>query len=410
MAQRPRVRVFAVLTLLLSALALSVTGPALAQASPAVNPNVVISFPPPVYVVRGQFEVRGTVNLPNLANYFLEFRQLDPETLQPFAEDDPFLPASLPTTGIVIDDVLAIWDTTVLEDGLYQLRLTANVSRQGPTHFVVSPLRVENFPPPFVNIDEPQPTAEPTSSTGGPIIIRPGSTPTQGGIVIVRPTLAATPTSISNDPIVTANVDANVRSGDSTAYPVIGSLPAGFQAAILGVSTTGSGWYYIELNNGRRGFISPTIVTVSGNLANLPRIAPPPVPATPTPTPRPATGDIIANGIGTVPTEPRCAETFQVQVNVTNIGSVTPPSGGILQVNAVHVASGQVTGSTQGPFPPIAPGQNFVVVAPLTLTQFGGEDYRLVAIVDVNGQITEENENNNIFSSNVFRLRRAGCP
>lgn len=410
MTQRPKARVFAVLTVLLSAILLSVTGPAFAQADPVVNPNVVISFPPPVYVVRGQFEVRGTVNLPNLANYFLEFRQLDPQTLLPATEDDPFLPASLPTTGIVIEDVLATWDTTVLEDGLYQLRLTANVSRQGPTHFIVAPLRVENFPPPFVVIDEGQPTAEPTSSGGGPIIIRPGSTPTQGGIVITRPTLAATPTSISNDPIVTANVDANVRSGDSTAYPVVGSLPVGFQAAILGISTSGSGWYYIELDNGRRGFISPTIVTVAGNLANIPRIDPPPVPATPTPTPRPAAGDIIANGFGTVPSEPRCAETFQVQVNVTNIGSATPTSGGILQVNAVHVATGQVTGSTQGPFPPLSPGQNFVVVAPLTLSQFGGEDYRFVAIVDVNGQIAEENENNNTFTSSIIRLRRAGCP
>lgn len=45
MTQRPKARVFAVLTVILSALLLSVTGPAFAQTDTTVNPNVVISFP-----------------------------------------------------------------------------------------------------------------------------------------------------------------------------------------------------------------------------------------------------------------------------------------------------------------------------------------------------------------------------
>lgn len=121
-----------------------------AQSAPNSNPNVVISFPPAVYVVRGMVEVRGTVNLPNLSNYFLEVRPIDPTTLRPATEDEPFAPASLPQTGVKIDDVLLVWDTTVLEDGLYEIRLRANVSRQGATDFLVAPLRVENNPPPFL--------------------------------------------------------------------------------------------------------------------------------------------------------------------------------------------------------------------------------------------------------------------
>lgn len=259
------------LVMLLTGFAVNTQTGVLAQTPiPNSNPNVVISFPPPVYVLRGEVEVRGTVNLPNLANYFLEFRPLDSETMLPFSEEAPWLPASLPETGTILDDVLATWDTLTVEDGLYELRLTANVSRQGPVHFRVSPLRVENVLPPFLTPDQ---VFQPTPTTGV-IISQP--TPTSGGIVIVRPTLAATPTSISNDPIVTANLDSNVRSGDSTSYPVVGSLPSGFTAPVLGISNTGSGWYYIELNNGRRGFISPTVVQVSGNLANVQRIAPPP--------------------------------------------------------------------------------------------------------------------------------------
>ncbi len=393
------------LIMLLTGFAVTTQTSVLAQTPiPNSNPNVAISFPPPVYVLRGEVEVRGTVNLPNLANYFLEFRPLDSETMLPFNEEDPWLPASLPETGTILDDVLATWDTLSVEDGLYELRLTANVSRQGPVHFRVAPLRVENILPPFLTPDQ---VLQPTPTTG---IIIAQPTPTSGGIVIVRPTLAATPTSISSDPIVTANLDSNVRSGDSTAYPVIGSLPSGFTAPVLGISNTGSGWYYIELSNGRRGFISPTVVQVSGNLANVQRISPPPPPATPTPTPLPATGDVIANGVGMSPAEPRCNEGFEVQVNITNAGSVQFGAAGTVQVRAQHVASGNITATGFGTFPALAPNANHVVVIPLIVNQFGGEDYRILVTADVNNNIIETNEGNNSFTSTQFRLRKAACP
>ena len=178
-----------VLTLILTGFAVGGQPDTLAQqTADNSNPNVTITFPPPVYLLRGEVEVRGTVNLPNLANYFLEFRPLDPGTLQPFNENDPWLPASLPDTGTLLDEVLATWDTLTVEDGLYQLRLTANVSRQGPTHFVVQPLRVENIVPPFLATQiAAQPTLTPTA---GSIVVIGQPTPTSGGIVIIRPTLA----------------------------------------------------------------------------------------------------------------------------------------------------------------------------------------------------------------------------
>jgi uncharacterized protein YgiM (DUF1202 family) len=396
--------ILALALVLLTAITVSVQPAVHAQTpAPNTNPNVVISWPPPVYTLRGEIDVRGTVNLPNLANYFLEFRMLDAETFLPPNPDVPWLPASLPTTGTVLDDILATWDTMTVEDGLYELRLTANVSRQGPTHFLVSPLRVENTLPPFLTPD----LILEASATPSIIIGQP--TPTSGGIVIVRPTLASTPTSISNDPVVTANLDSNVRSGDDTAYPVVGSLPSGFSAPVLGIANTGSGWYYIELNNGRRGFISPTVVSISGNLANVPRIQPPPFPATATPTPLPATGDVIANGVGLVPVEPRCNETFEVQVNVTNAGAVTFGSGGTVQVRLQNVASGSITATGFGNFPALTPGQNHVVVIPLITNQNGGQDHRILVTADVNNNIVETNEGNNTFTSATFRLRNPDC-
>lgn len=396
-----------VAALLLTGFAVTTTPDVQAQPLPA-NPNVAITWPPPVYTLRGEVDVRGTVNVPNLANYFLEFRPLDPETLQPFDETAVWLPATLPTTGTVIDDVIGTWDTLTVEDGLYQLRLTANVSRQGPTHHIIAPLRVENVLPPFLETDTPV-VVQPTP-TQGSIVIIGHPTPTSGGIIITRPTLAATPTSISNNPVVTANLDANVRTGDGTVYPVVGSLPSGFIAPVLGIADTGSGWFYIELSTGRRGFISPTVVQVSGNLANLPRITPPPLPATPTPTPLPPTGDVVPNGIGFLPAEPRCNEAFEAQVNITNAGTAAFSSGGVVQVQAQHVASGAITATGFGNFPALAPGQNYVVVIPLIVNQNGGTDYRLIAIADVNNNIVETNEGNNTFQSVQFRLRKAGCP
>lgn len=380
-----------------------------AQSAPNANPNVVISFPPAVYVVRGQVEVRGTVNLPNLSNYFLEVRALDASTLRPASEDEPFAPASLAQTGVKIDDVLLVWDTTVLEDGLYEIRLRANVSRQGATDFVVSPLRVENTPPPFL-VEAIQATPTHTITPAGGSVIVIGGTPTAGGVIISRPTLQATP-SPTGDPTVTANTDANVRVGDSTSYPTVGTpLLAGEQARLLGISASGSGWYYIELSNGRRGFIAPSIVTVAGNVAGLQRIQPPPPPATPTPTRPPSTGDAVANGIGLVPAEPRCNEAFQVQVNVSNVGSATFSGGGTLFIYDEHIASGTRTTTGTGSFPALAPGQNFVVVIPMIVNSFPAEDHRIVAVVDSNNNIAEENEGNNTFLGTAYRLRRAGCP
>jgi len=382
--------------------------PAEAQSgsAPTTNPNVMISFPPPVYVVRGFVEVRGTVNLPNISNYFLEFRSLAVNLL-PLSEDEPWLPASLAQTGVKIDDVLLEWDTTALEDGLYEIRLRANVSRQAPIEFVVSPLRVENIIPDFlVELLQPTPTATITPSTSVIVI---GGTPTPGGVIISRPTLAASP-SPTGDPIVTANTDANVRTGDSTAYPVVGSLLAGTTARLLGISSSGSGWYYIEFSNGRRGFVSPGIVNVSGNVANLQRITPPPVPATPTPTRPPSTGDAIAKRIGFVPSEPRCNEAFQVQVNISNVGSTTFASGGTLTIRDIHIGSGTTTSSASNTFPALTPGQNFVVVIPILVSSFGGEDHQIIASVDSGNNIIEDNESNNTFTSAPYRLRRAGCP
>jgi hypothetical protein len=114
--------------------------PVLAQG--AFNPNANISWPPPIYVLRGDFEIRGSASLPNMTNYFIEFRPINEDVTIPSQSN--WFPATVPSRRVVQDGVLGVWDTTAVEDGAYELRLTVNVRGAQPVFDIVSPLRVEN--------------------------------------------------------------------------------------------------------------------------------------------------------------------------------------------------------------------------------------------------------------------------
>lgn len=120
---------------------------------------------------------------------------------------------------------------------------------------------------------------------------------------------------LSGGPSLSVRSRSNVRAGDSTSYPIVGKLQAGESAPILGVSPRRAGWYYIELSDGARGFISPDIVITEGDLTNLAKINPASLSASA--TPRPATA---------VPTQPApTADPTQPQANTQ---SATPTARG----------------------------------------------------------------------------------
>jgi len=246
--------------------ALGVFAQEITPATESTDPNFAIIFPPPVYVLNSTVEIRGSANLPNMSSYFIEFRPLVLNTTgipTPTPDPDseaPWFPASLPQTSPVEDGVLGTWNTNTAPDGLYEMRLTINLANGEQNYFRVSPLRVDNTT--FVQVPA-QPTALPTRDVTG------------------RPTLVPTPTSptgTTSGAQVTANVNANVRLGDSTAYGRIGTLLSGQSADILGISPRQGGWYYIRLPNGTQGYIAPSTVAVSGDVSNLPPVNPPPVP------------------------------------------------------------------------------------------------------------------------------------
>lgn len=250
---------------------------------------LAITFPVPAIYVSGDLPIVGTVNVAGLNNYFLEIRELRPSV--PGAPETPWTPATLPSRVPVLNSVITVLDTTLFPDGLYEIRLavTTGTDRQ---YFRVSPIRIVNDPmsvSPYLALM----MAEQGSSSGSvpmptptsPALSFPTAAPT-----LPPPPVFATPT--LTGPYVQSFVNANVRQGDSTVYPIVGSLPNGSTAPIIGISTTGSGWYYIQLPNGTRGFISPTTVTAVGNTVGVPPVAPPPPPpptATPTMIPPTAT-------------------------------------------------------------------------------------------------------------------------
>jgi hypothetical protein len=374
------------------------------------DPTLFISFPPPVYVVSGNVEVQGTVNVPNMANYFLEFRPL--ELGEDAAETDatrPWFPASLPTTNPVSDGVIAAWNTGTAPDGLYELRLTVNVDRSETRYFRVSPLRIDNS---LV----PTPTSAVVQPTRPPLAPSPTGLP---GQVNPRPTAVAT-LPPSSGPVVIASQNGNVRSGDSTFYPRIGVLFRDTPAPILGISSTGSGWYYIQLPNGSKGFIAPSVVRTEGNLVGLEAIVPPPPPPTWTPsptftnTPIPPTftpvtpANLAIVSVQLTPAQPVCGSSFEVRVTVINNGTGATPSGFAVSAIDRHNASGTTNASTVGTVPPLNPGQSFVSIMYLTVSTFFDEAHSVNISVDSGGQIAETNEGDNGTSAG-YTLAKGGC-
>jgi uncharacterized protein YgiM (DUF1202 family) len=357
-----------------------------------IDPNANISWPPPVYVLRGQVDLYGSANLPNMTNYFIEFRPLefpDPEDEEE-AVDGPWFPVTLPSNQPVDEDVLGTWNTETTADGLYEIRLTINRQGQSALHFVVSPLRVENELPDFL-VD-----LLPTATIEAP----------------VRPTLAPSPTAVDTDPRVTANVNANVRTGDGTNYPRFATLMAGQTAPVLGVSSTGSGWFHIQLPDGRRGWIASSVVTAEGDIRGVPRIDPPPPPATPTPAATP-TPTALANLTGTTPAlnpnPPICKEPFQVLANITNAGNARSNAPATVLIQDVHVASGQVQAEVTRTLPQLDPGENFVVGADFNISTFYNEEHRIVVTIDVHNEVLESDKSNNVLST-TYILQQGTCP
>ncbi len=398
-----RAKLLAVLFLALTV----ISGPALAQvATPTtpplispgpndqINPDANISWPPPVYVVRGTVEVRGSANLPNMTNYFIEFRALGADMAEP-PDTQPWFPVSLPTNNSISNDVLASWDTTTADDGVYELRLTVNLASGEPIQSTVRPVRVENNPPPFVVVPTAVPPTVAAPPTAAPTIPPPAT-------IAPPPTIAPT---LDNTPRATVNVvNGNVRSGDSTLYNVILTVSNGTVLPIVGVSSNGTNWLLVDLPNGGRGWIAPSIVQISGNTGSLPRISPPPPPFTPTFTPIPATAvpptpataaNLVAGLIRLSVNPPQCKQTFTVNVDIANLGTQDTTNSGTFLIQ--DISDGNEIARAFGPIGPIQAGKTVRSPdIPITVSSKHNDTHTLKITLNVENTIPETNTGDNV--------------
>jgi hypothetical protein len=119
-------------------------------------------------------------------------------------------------------------------------------------------------------------TRQASTNTPEPIPTEAIPSPT---IVELSPTPRPTETPAS--PKVTANYNANVRSGPDEVYPVIDFFLAGEEADVIGLNihpTMGTWWYIKRIGQGLNGWVWGGAVTLSGDATGIPYYEAPPTP------------------------------------------------------------------------------------------------------------------------------------
>lgn len=90
----------------------------------------------------GEGDVIGTVSIPGMRFYYLEYLPLNDDATQP--EGIPWIPATIAYTTSVVKGSLASLDTTQVSDGIYALRLVVITEDNETYTDTVTPIRVSN--------------------------------------------------------------------------------------------------------------------------------------------------------------------------------------------------------------------------------------------------------------------------
>lgn len=168
--RKSQILVFLLFSLLLSLVSLSFR-----QIQQAQDEQAMIHNPAPGSAVQGLQQVIGSANVDGFTSYQLEFAS------QATASTSWF-PIHQQTTP-VDNNILGEWDTSVLTDGDYLLRLTVFRQSGDPATYTVEGIRIRNYSP--IETDTPAPTNNNTLPTKPPTSTPP---PTPTSIPIASPT------------------------------------------------------------------------------------------------------------------------------------------------------------------------------------------------------------------------------
>ena len=239
---------------------------------------------------------------------------------------------------------------------LRQATSPAQVAIVTPLPTNTPPTVYPTLPPEWTATPSPQPTA---TATDTPVLT---DTPTETPAPTVTqapttPTSQASATSPASPNTITAKSVANIRTGPSPAYPIVGSLAAGQTATAVG-RDSGSIWFAISSSAapGGTGWVFASLVTYSGDINSLPIIQPaaPPAPTAPPATNTPAATSIPnVNGIQVryfqmVDTIGTVNQHMRFKFQVVNISGTTITYG----ILAAHTNAGYTADSWHDPLLP----------------------------------------------------------
>lgn len=157
-----------------------------------IFPRVVIQSPYPGQALQGSVLIQGSTEVPGFKAAYLQFAYTNDATHTWFLIFE--------TTTPINFDTLALWDTTTITDGNYDLRLVVLLQDGSQQALTVKGLRVRNYSPIETDTPTPQVTNTPSSPSGG---VDTGGTPTPVNTTITPPTASPTPLILTPTPLPT---------------------------------------------------------------------------------------------------------------------------------------------------------------------------------------------------------------
>jgi uncharacterized protein YraI len=204
-------------------------------------------------------------------------------------------------------------------------------------------------------------------------------------------------------PMVTANTNANVRSGPDVAYDVVGYLSLGGTALVTGRNDANT-WWYIEYASasGGHAWIAGSVATASCLPSVVQVVAAPPLPPTavpPTATDVPpavvARPDIYVSEYTWSPSPPHMGVTFYVRIGAYNQGDA---ASGSFTVQWWLSTSAPAPACTWN-IPSMAAHGGRILEC--DYTPAGWANYPSLVVVDSSDTVNESNEGNNTWSTTL---------
>ena len=142
-------------------------------------------------VVQGALIIRGNTSVDGFLSYEIDFAYASGSTQSRFLVQE--------STSPVLDSILAVWDTSVITNGDYNLRLVINKAGEDQEIIVINGLDVRNYTP--IESQTPAPSRTYTTSinaistlTASPLVT---STTVATSAVPIQAALSANPAEIS---------------------------------------------------------------------------------------------------------------------------------------------------------------------------------------------------------------------